>query len=208
MERLIEGYRRFRAKAWREHRDLFEALASRGQSPRALVIACSDSRIDPQMIFSAAPGELFVIRNVANLVPPYAPDADYHGTSAAIEFAVRALAVRDVIVLGHADCGGVRALLDGSPAPVGDFVDPWMAIAASARTRAQEAAEADRQRICEHETVKISLANLMTFPWLRERAESGALALHGCWFDLGSGDLLRLDSAGVFRPVERAPSGR
>src|SRR3712207_9118942 len=104
MERLIDGYRRFRAEAWRRHRDLFEALASRGQSPRALVIACSDSRVDPQMIFGAAPGELFVIRNVANLVPPYAPDADYHGTSAAVEFAVRALVVRDVIVLGHADC--------------------------------------------------------------------------------------------------------
>ena len=210
MERLIEGYRRFRAKAWREHRDLFEALASRGQSPRALVIACSDSRIDPQMIFSAAPGELFVIRNVANLVPPYAPDADYHGTSAAIEFAVRALAVRDVIVLGHADCGGVRALLDGSPAPVGDFVDPWMAIAAPARERAlaREATGAERQRICEHEAAKISLANLMTFPWLRERVESGALALHGCWFDLETGDLLRLDPTGEFRSVEPVPPGR
>src|SRR3712207_992790 len=156
------------------------------------------------MIFGAAPGELFVIRNVANLVPPYAPDADYHGTSAAVEFAVRALAVRDVIVLGHADCGAVRALLQGSPASVGDFVDPWMAIAAPARGHAlaQAGTGVDRQRRCEHETVKISLANLMTFPWLRERVEDGALALHGCWFNLLSGELLRLDSEGVFRPVE------
>src|SRR3954466_8889066 len=115
MQTLIDGYRRFRADAWPERRRLFETLAVEGQNPRALVIACADSRVDPAMIFDAAPGELFIVRNVANLVPPYAPDAAYHGTSAAIEFAVCLLEVQEIVVLGHANCGGVRALLEGVP---------------------------------------------------------------------------------------------
>ncbi|MFC7540562.1 carbonic anhydrase [Siccirubricoccus deserti] len=115
MDALIDGYRRFRAETWPQQRARFEALAAEGQSPQTMVIACSDSRVDPQMIFSAAPGELFVVRNVANLVPPYMPDAAFHGTSAALEFAVRVLRVRQVVVLGHAQCGGVRALLEGAP---------------------------------------------------------------------------------------------
>src|SRR3990172_7047759 len=110
MERLIEGYRRFRATQWPEQRATFEALAQHGQSPRAMVVACSDSRIDPAMIFAAGPGELFVIRNVANLVPPYAHDTEPHATSAALEFAVRGLEVADVIVMGHATCGGIPSL--------------------------------------------------------------------------------------------------
>src|SRR5580704_8611598 len=115
MEDLIEGYRRFRAGTWREERKRFEALGRLGQRPRALVIACSDSRTDPQMVFNARPGELFVIRNVANLVPPYGPDDQPHGVSSAIEFAVRSLQVREIVVLGHAMCGGIKALLNGVP---------------------------------------------------------------------------------------------
>ena len=203
MTGLIDGYRRFRATDWRKHRTRFEELAEGGQSPRALVIACSDSRVDPQMIFHAAPGELFVVRNVANLVPPYAPNSDYHGTSAALEFAVRSLGVQEVVVMGHNRCGGIAALLRGPTPETGDFVGPWMQIAASARDRAlaqaPALAEADRSealhRLCEHEGVRVSLANLMTFPWLRARVEAGNLTLHGYHFDIRSGDLVPVDAA-------------
>ena len=204
MDALIAGYRRFRAGAWRERRDLFESLAARGQSPLVMVVTCSDSRVDPQMVFDAAPGELFVVRNVANLVPAYAPDAAYHGTSAALEFAVRALEVRHIVVMGHAFCGGVRALLEDMPSPAGDFIGPWMAIAGPARDRAlalATRAPGALQRACEHECAKESLANLATFPWVRERVEVGTLALHGCWFDLETGELLGLGPDGKFRPV-------
>jgi carbonic anhydrase len=202
VERLIEGFRRFRRR-WPEHRELFEALVTRGQSPRAMVVACSDSRVDPQMLFDAAPGEIFVVRNVANLVPPYAPDAAYHGTSAALELAVRALRVDHVVVLGHAQCGGIAALLRKSESGL-DFIGPWMRIAAAARERALAAAVGRAeaaQRLCEHEAIKVSLENLETFPWLRERVARGDLALHGCWFDIAAGELSRLMPDGAFCPV-------
>jgi carbonic anhydrase len=134
MDDLEEGYRRFRRTDWPQHRDRYRALAELGQSPHALVIACSDSRVDPQMIFGAAPGEFLVVRNVANLVPPYAPNADYHGTSAALEFAVRSLGVAQVVVMGHARCGGVQALLQDLGGEKGEFVTSWMRIAAPAAT--------------------------------------------------------------------------
>lgn len=201
MDHLIEGYWRFRSSTWARERKRFETLARHGQRPRVMVIACSDSRADPQMIFDAAPGEIFVVRNVANLVPPYNPDSAYHGTSAAIEFGVKALKVEDVVVLGHALCGGVRALLEGAPAETPDFVNPWMAIAAAARRRAIEAPESDRQRICEHETVRLSLANLEAFPWIKTAVAANALRVHGCYFDIRSGVLMRLGADGIFVPV-------
>src|SRR5271168_1987557 len=136
MDDLIAGYHRFRAGTWRAERSRFEALSRLGQRPRALVIACSDSRTDPQMVFNARPGELFVIRNVANLVPPYGPDDQPHGVSSAIEFAVRSLKVREIVVLGHAMCGGIQALLEGVPDAVSDFVGPWVRIGEPARQRA------------------------------------------------------------------------
>lgn len=209
MQDVIAGYRRFRADLWPRERARFEALAAMGQRPRTMVIACSDSRADPQMIFAAAPGELFVVRNVANLVPPYAPDAAYHGTSAALEFAVRVLGVEQIVVLGHALCGGVRALLEGAPAEAADFVAPWMRIAEPARARAllcDGPAEA-RQEACEHETVRLSLANLMTFPWVREAVEAGRLRLHGCHFGIASGTLSLLGEDGRFAPVPVGDGG-
>ena len=115
MDRLIEGYRRFRTEFWPGQRERYEALANSGQSPETLVIACSDSRVDPQTVFGAAPGELFVVRNVAGLVPTYQPDAGYHGTSAALEFAVRVLKVKRIVVLGHVHCGGILAMVEGAP---------------------------------------------------------------------------------------------
>jgi carbonic anhydrase len=202
MEDLLDGYRRFRAGVWPRERARFEALSREGQSPRAMVIACSDSRVDPQMIFGARPGELFVVRNVANLVPPYQPDAAYHGTSAALEFAVRALKIRDLIVMGHAQCGGVSALLSGPPPGVLDFVAPWMGIAEPARRRAiSEPDPAARQQACEHATVRLSLDNLRTFPWIRESVDADRLALHGCYFDVRSGVLTRLGADGEFETV-------
>jgi carbonic anhydrase len=207
MDRLIEGFQRFRKNYYEENRVVFDALSRTGQAPRALVIACCDSRVDPSLIFDTAPGEVFTIRNIANLIPPYAPNGDYHGTSAALEFAIRILLVEHVVVLGHSGCGGVRALVENAlEVPTGDFVGQWMAIANPARERAFATAAKEGQETlrhtCELEVVKVSLANLMTFPWVAERASRNALALHGWYFDLENGALLRCDLAtGKFAPV-------
>jgi len=205
MRELLAGYRRFRAETWARERERFETLAELGQSPRAMVIACSDSRVDPQMVFAAAPGELFVVRNVANLVPPYQPDAAYHGTSAALEFGVRVLKVQHIVVLGHELCGGVRALLEGMPPGTEDFVAGWMGIAREARDRVRLRCEGvsdeERQEAGEQEGVRLSLENLLTFPWIREAVEAGRLRLHGAHFGIPSGELRLLDGSGRFAPV-------
>jgi carbonic anhydrase len=202
MQRLLDGYRRFQGNTWPQFRGAFHELAKAGQHPHTLVIACSDSRVDPQMIFDSEPGELFVIRNVAALVPPYAPDAAYHGTSAALEFGVRALNVANLVVMGHDLCGGIAALLEGAPAEVPDFVGGWVEIAAAAREEAFRYDEpAVRRDVCEHEAVKVSLTNLMTFPWVRERVEAGTLMLHGARFDVGAGVLEWLGQDGTFSPL-------
>ena len=193
MEDFIAGYRRFRTGTWRNERARFDALSKFGQRPRALVIGCSDSRTDPQMVFNAAPGELFVIRNVANLVP--------HGISAAIEFAVRALKVPQIIVMGHAMCGGIAALLNGAPAEVTDFVGQWVGIAEPARRRAMAAPAERRQDVCERESVRLSLDNLMTFPWIKSAIEADQLELHGCFFDIRSGILELLGEDGDFHAI-------
>lgn len=201
MQRLIEGYRRFRENQWPERRTTFEALARLGQSPPALVIACSDSRIDPAMIFGTGPGKLFAIRNVANLVPPYRPDAEPHATSAALEFAVRTLEVPDVIVMGHAMCGGIHALLEGSADSAGEFIGPWMRIAEAAKQKALACEPADRQAACEQEAVKVSLENLLTFPWIADRVAAKRLSLHGTMFDIRTGVLSLLMADGTFAAV-------
>ena len=202
MDRLLEGYRRFRHEGWPDRRRLFETLAEHGQHPRALVLCCADSRVDPAMIFDAAPGELFVVRNVANLVPPYAPDERYHGTSAAIEFGVRVLSVPDLVVMGHGLCGGVRALLDGPPPEVSDFVATWIGLAAPARDRAMACdVPGQRQLVGEFEIVKLSLANLLSFPWIAERVAAGMLRLHGAHFDIRFGVLRLLGPNGEFESV-------
>ncbi|MBO1074758.1 carbonic anhydrase [Roseomonas marmotae] len=201
LEALFSGYRQFRQTVWPERRKVFEDLARNGQSPQALVISCSDSRVDPAMVFGAGPGELFIIRNVANLVPPYSPDGDHHGTSAGLEFAVRVLEVPRIIVLGHAMCGGVHALLNGFPESARDFVAPWMRIANEARSRALACEPADAQTACEQETVKLSLRNIMTFPWVAERVEQQKLKLHGGSFDIRTGLLTILKDDGNFHPA-------
>jgi len=201
MDDLIAGYRRFRSGTWQAERTRFEALSRLGQRPRALVIACSDSRTDPQMLFNARPGELFVVRNVANIVPPYGPDDQPRGVSSAIEFAVRSLHVRDIVVLGHAMCGGIKALLEDAPNEVLDFVGHWVRIAEPARQRAMQAPKEQRQSICEHDAVHLSLDNLLTFPWIKDAVDAGHITLHGCFFDIRSGILERLGGDGVFRPI-------
>jgi carbonic anhydrase len=201
MDKLLAGYRRFRS-SWPEQRRIFESLASGGQRPHALVVACVDSRVDPAMIFGAGPGEMLTVRNVANLVPPYAPDVAYHGTSAALEFGVRVLEVRHIVVLGHGLCGGVMALLNGAPENARDFVGPWMSMAEAARTRALRYATAEeRQRCAEHEVIKVSLANLLSFPWIAAPVAAGTLKLHGAWFGIDSGALQLLGADGSFADV-------
>ena len=200
MDYLLDGYHRFRATEWPDRKALFQELAQQGQSPRAMVIACSDSRVDPAMIFGTGPGEVFVVRNVANLVPPYMPDGTLHGVSAALEFAVCTLQVEDLIVLGHAMCGGVRLLLEGGGEDT-DFVGNWMNIARAARDRVLQCHPADPQSACEQETVRVSLANLRTFPWIARREADGALRLHGAVFDIRSGVLQRLGLDDRFAPA-------
>ena len=189
---------------------MFERLAHVGQSPRAMVVACSDSRVDPTMIFNAEPGELFILRNVANLVPPYQPDLAFHATSAALEFAVRVLEVTDLIVMGHAMCGGIGVLLRGAPSGAGDFLMPWMRIAEPAKRRALARAVegGDPQTECEQESVKLSLENLLTFPWIAERVTQGQLTLTGSIFDIRSGVLALLHADGSFAPVDTRANPR
>ncbi len=201
MERLLAGYRRFRVEAWPHERGRYKTLAEQGQQPETLVIGCSDSRVDPQTVFGAGPGELFEVRNVAGLVPPYHPDAAYHGTSAALEFGVRVLGVRRIVVLGHAQCGGVRAMVEGAPEVAKDFVEPWMGIARPVlQALPRELTGDERLARCEAEVVRLSLANLATFPWIAEAVAQGRLALAGFWFDIRTGVLARV-ADGVLEPV-------
>ncbi|HCX14967.1 MAG TPA: carbonic anhydrase [Rhodospirillaceae bacterium] len=192
MDRLIEGYRRFRASTWPKECSRYEELAKMGQKPRSMVIACSDSRVDPQTVFDSSPGELFIIRNVAGLVPQYKPDSSYHGTSAALEFGVRVLKVKHIIVLGHARCGGVQAMVEGSPAEAKEFVEPWMKIAKKA-LHSQPPKNVEKLTYYETEVVRITLENLLTFPWIRDAVMAGDLNLNGFRFDVSNGTLSLLE---------------
>jgi carbonic anhydrase len=203
LQKFLDGYHTFRATYFAQHKEMLQRLMAKGQSPEALMIACSDSRIDPSLEFGAGPGDLFMVRNVAAIVPPYEPDDRSHGTSAALEFGVVILNVKHVTVLGHAMCGGIRALVRHEETAATDFVTSWMKIAAAARDRALAIAgkvsEDELQRLCEQEAVKESLKNLLTFPWIKERVLAGTLELHGWHFDLGTGTLQILDKTGVFK---------
>jgi carbonic anhydrase len=191
MERLLEGYRRFREVTWPAERARYEALAKWGQQPETLVIACSDSRVDPQTVFGAVPGEMFVVRNVAALVPAYRPDAGYHGTSAALEFGVRVLKVARIVVLGHAQCGGVRAMVEGAPEEARDFVQPWVAMAKPVLRDFPPGG--DDLTGAEAAVVRLSLNNLMSFPWIQDGVAAGSLELHGFRFDIHTGLLAQID---------------
>ncbi|OGS98278.1 MAG: carbonic anhydrase [Gallionellales bacterium RIFCSPLOWO2_12_FULL_59_22] len=196
---LIEGFSRFRRRHYARDGALFHELVERGQMPEILVVACCDARVDPALVLDCAPGDLFVIRNVANLVPPAENQGHYHGTSAALEFGVRKLNVGHIIVLGHAHCGGIHALLEGDTHKEAAFIAEWMGIAAAAREQVNrefpDAGSVARQRACEQQAILVSLANLMTFPWIRERVEQATLALHGWYFDIERGELLGYNAA-------------
>jgi carbonic anhydrase len=195
---LLRGYLEYRDQAHRSQRSEFERLAVYGQEPKVMVISCCDSRVTPESIFGAGPGELFVVRNVANLVPPYEPDMQHHSTSAALEFAVQALKVKHIVVMGHCLCGGVKAFLDQESKPLspGDFIGKWMTLlepAANFRCDPVERAQ-DPQLAMEYAGVRQSLLNLRTFPCVRILEEKGRLSLHGAWFDIGSGEMRLLDT--------------
>ena len=202
---LTEGYRAFLDERFPREKNRFEALAEKGQSPEVMVIGCCDSRVSPEVIFDASPGELFVVRNVANLVPPYEPEGGQHGTSAALEFAVQALRVRHIVVLGHARCGGIRAFAgDAAPLSPGDFIGRWMSMIAPAAERIGPPdgdLDAYAHRL-EFAAIELSLANLMTFPCVRILVERGRLQLHGAYFGIATGELLIRDAdTGRFEPV-------
>ena len=205
---LLEGYRRFRTAGWARERERWSELAE-GQSPEVLVIACSDSRVDPATIFDAKPGEMFVIRNVSALVPPHQPDAHYHGTSAALEFAVTQLEVKEILVMGHGFCGGCAASLTGqfenARGGEGHFIIHWIDLLDEARDKVRaEHPQLDRAafQAMEREGVRISLRNLRTFPWVKEREEDGRLKLHGAVFSISDGILYLCDEEkGGFAPA-------
>lgn len=190
MQRLLEGYRAFRSKRWPYERQVYEELAV-GQKPEFLIIACCDSRVDPATIFDGKPGELFIIRNVANLVPPYEPGAGLHGTSAAIEFAVRKLEVSTILVMGHAQCGGCAAALDHTIGQDMVFLQPWVALLEPALERCFDAP--DPQTALERESVKVSLENLRAFPFIAEAIKTRGLKLEGARFGVADGRLELLD---------------
>jgi carbonic anhydrase len=205
-QRLVEGYRQFADGRLRHEQGRYRELAEAGQSPEVMVIGCCDSRVSPEVIFDARPGELFVVRNVANIVPPYEPDGHAHGVSAALEFGVAALKVKHIVVLGHARCGGVKAFAEkAEPLSPGDFIGNWMRLMAPAAEKAgpqDTLSWADYITRLEQANVANSLDNLKTFPRLRELIASGRIAIHGAYFGVAMGDLLlRDESTGAFAPV-------
>jgi carbonic anhydrase len=205
-QHLISGYQTFTSQRLPTEQSRYRELSERGQSPEVMVIGCCDSRVSPEVIFDASPGELFVVRNIANLVPVYAPDGGAHGVSAALEYAVQVLKVKHIVVLGHAQCGGIRAFIDNAaPLSPGDFIGRWM----SMFIKPDEKVEIrDHETIVDFATriekaaVFRSLENLMTFPFVRAAVERGDLELHGAYFGVAVGSLSVLDPvAKEFRPV-------
>jgi len=209
-QRLLDGYKSFLNGRLAQERERYEELAEKGQHPEIMLIGCGDSRVAPETIFDAGPGEMFVVRNIANLVPPCESDVEgsYHGTSAAIEFGVNALQVKHIVVMGHASCGGVAAFANkAAPLTKRDFIGKWMSQIAPVAERLGPP-KGDRAgwiRQLEWAVVEHSLKNLMTFPAVRQRVESGEMQLHGAYFGVATGVLfLRPDSGGDFKPYTEA----
>lgn len=208
LAQLIEGYRRFREKSWEKERGRWAELAE-GQSPRVMIMACADSRSDPAQIFDARPGEMFVVRNIAALAPPYETSTGFHGVSSSLEFAVTQLNVGEILVMGHGMCGGCAAALTGQfddvPPGEGHFIGDWVRMLDKTRGEVRARHEQlDRPAFLdmEREAVKVSLANLRTFPWIAERENDGRLKLHGAHFSISEGRLYLLDELeNTFQPV-------
>lgn len=203
--RFLSGFKEFQRTYFCSDNEFFKSL-KKEQSPKVLVIACSDSRVDPAILLGCEPGDMFVVRNVANLVPPYETSPGHHGVSAALEYAVKVLGVEHVIVLGHSCCGGIQALMVPDRAGLGEFIAPWVSIAEPAlREVSRELSDKEqplRQRACEQASVLVSLENLLTFPWIWERVMTGRIHLHGWYFDLNRGELLSyLPETGTFEAL-------
>jgi len=198
-DHLADRFRRFKFRHFAPNQDQYEKLAQSGQTPDVMIVSCCDSRVDPETIFSAMPGELFVVRNVANLVPPFETQGKYHGVSAALEFAALNLRVKHIVVMGHSGCGGVRASLDSDTLRQTEaaFVTNWMSMLDGARERVLAArpggSEAELRRALEREGVKTSLENLRTFPCIKGLEAKGKIALHGTYFDIAEGSLSVID---------------
>jgi carbonic anhydrase len=208
-QRLIDGYSAFAGGRLQAEQHRYRDLAERGQTPEIMVIGCCDSRVSPEVIFDAGPGELFVVRNVANLVPPFETGGIYHGVSAALEFGVGALKVKHIVILGHAHCGGVKAYVeDAEPLSPGDFIGRWMSLMEPAAAKVGPRggmSPAEYLERMEKASVVNTLDNLMTFPRLRKLIERGAVMLHGAYFGVATGELSVLDrTSGEFRPVKPA----
>lgn len=195
---LFEGYQRFLSGYFSRHREELFELAKK-QSPTIAIISCCDSRVDPSVIFDAALGDIFVIRNIANLVPPFESEGNHHGTSASLEFAVTKLGVKYVVILGHARCGGIKMLLSGNDEGDSDFLDQWMSIARQAIERVQQQKNSikdeDMAQACEKASAILSMENLMTFPWIRDRVKQGELSLHAWYYDMEGGSLELLSNS-------------
>ena len=192
-QRLRDGYQAFRSGRLPQEQSRYRDLAERGQAPETMIVGCCDSRVAPEVIFDAGPGELFVVRNVANLVPPYSPDTNLHGVSAAVEYAVTVLKVRNIVVLGHARCGGIQAFADN--APPGEFIGRWMSLVTPVAKEIGPREDAPGSYLTRLEQASLvrSIANLMTFPYVRAGVERGDLVLHGAYFNVASGELEVLD---------------
>ena len=207
-ETLADRYRRFKFRHFAPNQEHYEELAAFGQSPEVMVVSCCDSRVDPETIFSAMPGELFVMRNVANLVPPFETTGRYHGVSAALEFAALNLRVKHIVVLGHSGCGGVRACLeeDATRQTEAQFIRNWMSMLSDARDKVLQRPHlkpgAEQRGALEQEGIRASLANLRTFPCIQSLEAKGRIALHGAYFNIATGELSVLnDAADSFVPV-------
>lgn len=207
--KLVKGFSKFQSKYFQDKKGLYESLTQKGQSPEVLVIACSDSRNDPALLTQSEPGDIFVVRNVAAIVPPYQPDSQYHGTSAAIEFAVKGLHIKDIVVLGHALCGGIQALLNSksSHEPY-EFLTPWIEIGKDAKKAVLEGLssydQTIQQRALEQAVILTSLNNLMSFPWIRDGVATGKITLHGWYFDMPTGKMLGLNfTTGMFEDISQ-----
>ncbi|MCK8781852.1 carbonic anhydrase [Rhizobium sp. NTR19] len=205
--RLLAGYRNFMSGRYTDERERYRLLAEKGQKPHTLLIACCDSRAAPETIFDCGPGELFVVRNVANMVPRYEPDSQFHGTSAAIEYAVQVLEIDNIVVMGHGRCGGIQAALDPNLEPLspGDFIGRWMSLVRPAAEQIQSnnlMTASERQTALERVSIRNSIANLKTFPFVRNGIETGALDVHGAWFDISTGELWVMDEQGDFMRPE------
>lgn len=204
---LLDGHANFMSGRYEREKERIRDLAQIGQTPSTMIIACCDSRAAPEMIFDAGPGEMFVLRNVANLVPPYQPDGGQHGTSAAIEFAVKALNIANIVIMGHGRCGGIKAALDPAMTPLdsGDFIGKWIGMLGELPAqlgRNSLLTPTERQTAMERISIRNSISNLRTFPYVASLEADGQLAVHGAWFDISTGELWIMDESGDFiRPI-------